>query len=132
MSDGISVILITKNCAKSLAECLESLKPFLRPDTDDEIVIVDTGSNDNTPDIGTQFGARVFKHTELNERGMLNLVKEYLPDYYNQCAKDTQFNDGFLSSFAKARQLATDYAKNEIVFWIDSDDVLQGGAKLRA
>jgi glycosyltransferase involved in cell wall biosynthesis len=131
MSTGISVCLITKNCAKSLVECLESLQPFLRPDLGDEVVIVDTGSTDNTVQTAEQLGARVLPRPDLCEKGMLELVKTYLPDEYPECAKDSQFNDGFLSSFAVARQIGTDAATNEIIFWIDADDVLTGGKALR-
>jgi glycosyltransferase involved in cell wall biosynthesis len=46
--------MIVKNEGKNLERCLQSAKPFV-----DEIVIVDTGSQDNTVEIATRFGARV-------------------------------------------------------------------------
>jgi len=49
----LSVILITKNEAANIGACLRSVS-FA-----DEIVLVDSGSNDGTVDIARQFGARV-------------------------------------------------------------------------
>lgn len=127
----VSVCLIVKNCAAPLEECLTSLKPFLRDG--DEIVIVDTGSTDDhaTRDVALGHGARFLEHPELNQPGMLDLIKQYTPEYLDQCSKDPQFSDGFLADFAAARQLSTDAAKHEIIFWLDSDDVLIGGDALR-
>ena len=138
--EGISVVLITKNCAKSLDDTLASLKPFLRPAAGDEIIVVDTGSTDfavegakapQTVEVARGHGARVFQHPELTKAGMLDLVKKYLPTQLEKCKEDAQFADGFLSDFATARNLANSYALNDLVFWIDADDVLHGGAVLR-
>ncbi len=137
--EGISVVLIAKNCAKSLDETLASLKPFLRPAAGDEIVVVDTGSTDvavpgadpATVEVCRKHGARVFRHPELTKAGMLDLVQKYLPDQIGKCKEDAQFADGFLADFAGARNLADSYALNDLVFWVDSDDVLVGGAALR-
>jgi glycosyltransferase involved in cell wall biosynthesis len=128
---GVSVTLIAKNCAGPLKECLESLQPFLRPDLGDEIIVVDTGSTDDTPATAEACGARVFRHPELNSAGMLDLVKKHLPDYAEKCVEDPQFKDGFLADFAAARELSMSYAKNPLVMWIDADDILTGGAALR-
>jgi glycosyltransferase involved in cell wall biosynthesis len=53
--NSLSLCMIVKNEEKQLARCLASLRPVV-----DDIVIVDTGSNDRTVDIATAFGARVF------------------------------------------------------------------------
>lgn len=140
---GISVCLIVKNCAAALGECLASLKLFLRPE--DEVVVVDTGSNDMpngipgqdlvhpaTVNVAENNGCRVFRHPDLNGPGMLDLVKKYLPDEVEKCSKDPQFSDGFLTDFAAARVLAEGHAKNDLIFWLDSDDVLVGAASLRS
>ncbi len=50
----LSVIMIVKNEATCLAECLQSVAAIA-----DEIVIGDTGSDDDTVAIAQQFGARV-------------------------------------------------------------------------
>ncbi len=51
---GISACLIVKNESEYLGRCLESLKGLV-----DEIVVVDTGSTDNTVEIAESFGAVV-------------------------------------------------------------------------
>ena len=51
----VSLCMITKNEENHLARCLYSVKPIV-----DEMIIVDTGSDDRTRDIATVFGARLF------------------------------------------------------------------------
>lgn len=53
---GISLCMIVKNEEANLAECLASVADLV-----DEIVVIDTGSSDRTPEIARSFGARVFE-----------------------------------------------------------------------
>lgn len=53
----LSVCLIVKNEERYLANCLRSVQAVA-----DEIVVVDTGSQDNTVAIAQQFGAKVFHY----------------------------------------------------------------------
>ena len=55
---NLSVILITKNEAHQLRQCLQSAA-FA-----DEIVVVDSGSTDGTPDLARSLGARVIEPTD--------------------------------------------------------------------
>jgi tetratricopeptide (TPR) repeat protein len=50
----LSVCLIVKNESQHLSRCLASVKPYA-----DEIIVVDTGSQDNTPDIAREYGAKL-------------------------------------------------------------------------
>ncbi len=50
----VSLCMIVKNEEQYLAKCLSSVKPVV-----DEIIVVDTGSSDRSPDIARAFGARV-------------------------------------------------------------------------
>lgn len=50
----LSLCMIVKNEKKNLPRCLESAKPYV-----DEIIVVDTGSQDGTPEIALQYGAKV-------------------------------------------------------------------------
>ena len=52
---SLSLCMIVKNEERYLARCLQSLKPMV-----DEMIVVDTGSSDQTRDIAEVFGARVF------------------------------------------------------------------------
>jgi GT2 family glycosyltransferase/Flp pilus assembly protein TadD/SAM-dependent methyltransferase len=51
---SLSISMIVKNEEKHISKCLMSVKPVV-----DEIIVVDTGSNDRTKDIARAFGARV-------------------------------------------------------------------------
>jgi glycosyltransferase involved in cell wall biosynthesis len=46
--------MIVRNNAGTIRACLESIKPWV-----DEMIVVDTGSTDNTPDICRELGAKV-------------------------------------------------------------------------
>lgn len=58
----ISCVLITKNCADTLPQTLDSVKDWV-----DEIVMIDDCSTDTTRDIGKKYGARVLKIAESHE-----------------------------------------------------------------
>jgi len=54
---SVSLCMIVKNERENLPRTLQNLKPMV-----DEILIVDTGSHDGTPEIAKLFGAHVFHH----------------------------------------------------------------------
>lgn len=58
----ISVCIITKNEADYLKKCLEALKPYPF-----EIVVTDTGSEDNSVEIARQYTDRVYEFTWIND-----------------------------------------------------------------
>ncbi len=51
----LSACLIVRDSSRTLRACLESIRPWV-----DELVVVDTGSTDNTASIAQEIGARVF------------------------------------------------------------------------
>lgn len=55
MENTLSVFLITRQEGKNLDKCLLSVK-----DIADEIIIVDSGSTDNTLEIARKYGAKIF------------------------------------------------------------------------
>ena len=55
LMSNVSVVIITKNEADNIYAALESVRWA------DDIVVVDSGSTDNTPNIAKQFTERVFK-----------------------------------------------------------------------
>ncbi len=58
----VSLCMIVKDEEENLPRCLESVKNVV-----DEIVIVDTGSQDRTPEVAKSYGARVFFHPWQND-----------------------------------------------------------------
>jgi len=61
---SISAVLIVKNEASKLPDCLKSLAWA------DEIIILDSGSSDNTLDIAKEFSAKVFVNTDWQGFGV--------------------------------------------------------------
>lgn len=51
----LSLCMIVRDSARTLRACLESIKPWV-----DEMIVVDTGSKDDTPKIAEEMGARMF------------------------------------------------------------------------
>ena len=87
----LSVAMIVKNEATIIDRCLESVKEA------DEIVIVDTGSEDNTVEIAKKYTDKVFT--------------------------DYKWND----NFGEARQHAMDKCTGDWILSIDADDWLSKG-----
>jgi len=58
----ISLCMIVKNEAANLDRCLKSLNVYV-----DEIIVVDTGSQDTTVNIAKSYGARVYKYPWQND-----------------------------------------------------------------
>ncbi|WP_341530595.1 tetratricopeptide repeat protein [Nostoc sp. UHCC 0302] len=59
---SLSLCMIVKNEATTLSNCLNSVKNVV-----DEMVVVDTGSIDRTPNIAAQFGAKVHHFQWCND-----------------------------------------------------------------
>jgi len=53
---NLSLVMITKNEEKNIAKSLNSVKDLVS-----EIIVVDSGSTDNTVEIAQQYGAKIFK-----------------------------------------------------------------------
>ncbi|MEK8131742.1 glycosyltransferase [Paenibacillus filicis] len=61
MTKKLSICMIVKDEEKNLRRCLDSLKPLLvRNDT--ELIVVDTGSTDDTVNIAKEYTERVYFH----------------------------------------------------------------------
>ncbi len=54
---SLSLCVIVKNEEEFIAQCLTSVKDFV-----DEIIVVDTGSEDRTAEIAREYGAKIFLH----------------------------------------------------------------------
>lgn len=73
----LSIGMMVKNESKYLRKCLESLQP-IRDAIDSELVIVDTGSTDNTVEIAKEFTGKVYFHEWHNDFSEIrNIVNDY-------------------------------------------------------
>jgi glycosyltransferase involved in cell wall biosynthesis/intein/homing endonuclease/SAM-dependent methyltransferase len=100
MKAPISACIIVRNEEKTLEKCLQSIRPYVQ-----ELVVVDTGSNDASPEIAKRY-ADIF-------------------EVYTDCN-----HNGEIESFSQARQRSFDLATNSTVLWMDADDELVGGENL--
>lgn len=126
----LSLCLIAKNERKNIKPFHESVRSILTH-PQDEIVLVDTGSCDNTEKAARQLGWRVYQHPELSSLDLTELAKELVPQHWELWSGHKHLEGGFLRSFAEARQLSFDYANNEVCMWLDLDDTLVGVDQLR-
>jgi len=90
---SVSLAIIVRNSAAVIGRCLESLKGL-----PDEIIIVDTGSTDNTKEIVNSF----------MDDGLI--VKLY--DFK------------WINDFSAARNFAFSKCTKDWIFWVDSDDIV--------
>lgn len=93
MPDALSFCIIAKNEARNLPRCLDSVRNLTS-----EIVLVDTGSTDDTPGIAARYGARVIPF-------------------------DFTFVD-----FAAARNCAISHARSPWILMLDADEALATGS----
>lgn len=91
----LSLAMIVKNEAEYLGACLKSVADYV-----DEIIIVDTGSTDDTKKIAAKFGAKIYDF-------------EWIDD------------------FAAARNFSFARATGDWVIWLDADDIVEHGEKIR-
>jgi glycosyltransferase involved in cell wall biosynthesis len=68
----VSVIIPVKNEAKRIVACLESILATDYPKNCYEIILVDNGSTDDTAQIATGLGVKVFVRPELTISGLRN------------------------------------------------------------
>jgi glycosyltransferase involved in cell wall biosynthesis/2-polyprenyl-3-methyl-5-hydroxy-6-metoxy-1,4-benzoquinol methylase len=96
---SISTCMIVKNEEDNLSRCLKTVTNF-----SDEIIIVDTGSTDDTKRIATKFTDKVYDLQWLEEDG--------------------------LGNFSRARNYSIEKATGDFIFWIDADEQLENDIKL--
>ncbi|NEN75093.1 glycosyltransferase family 2 protein [Pelistega sp. NLN82] len=75
---SLSVAMIVKNEEQDLTACLDTVKDWV-----DEIIIVDSGSTDNTPHIAQKYGAKFYVHTDWQGFGkQRQLAQQYVTSDY--------------------------------------------------
>jgi glycosyltransferase involved in cell wall biosynthesis len=90
-----TVGILTFNSSLNIKQCLESIKSF------DEKIILDGNSVDATLNICKQYNCKIFKQP--------NFIK---------------FKDGKIKNFSEARNILLKKASHDLIFFLDSDEVL--------
>lgn len=103
MSTLISACLIVRDEASTLEGCLSSIRPHV-----DEIVIIDTGSVDATPEIARKYADKFEVFLDCNDA-----------------------ESGLIEDFSLARNRSFAIASCGAVFWCDGDDLIAGGENIR-
>lgn len=126
MKPSISINIITKDQPEALDKCLESVYKTLFEEGD-EAVILDTGSSfeslKRNEEVVSQYrGARLLYRPDL-AKDFVPLLKRWMPERVEEFT--SYYPDGkLITNFAEARQIAQEVSKNDLIFWIDTDDVL--------
>jgi tetratricopeptide (TPR) repeat protein len=98
----LSCTMIVRDEASNLRACLESIRPHV-----DELVIVDTGSKDDTPAIARSLVDKFELWTDCND------------------------SESRIRDFSAARNRALELATGDALCWFDGDDVVRGAEHLR-
>jgi glycosyltransferase involved in cell wall biosynthesis len=102
----LTIGMMVKNEEKYLEKCLEALIPILE-DLDSELVIVDTGSDDNTLEIAKKFTDKVYFHNwNDNFSEMRNTVISYAKGdwYFSVDGDEIVINPQIIIDFFKSNE----------------------------
>lgn len=122
----ISINIITKDQPEALDKCLESVYTALYEEGD-EALVLDTGSSpENLEKIRKVVGQ--YRNCRLLERPDLSVdfvahLERWLPDRV-ESFKEFYPDGKLIMNFAEARQVVQDESTKDLIFWIDTDDVL--------
>jgi glycosyltransferase involved in cell wall biosynthesis len=105
----ISVCLIVRDEHGQLENCLKSIRPHVA-----ELIVVDTGSEDNSVEIARKYADFVETYTECND----------------PATRTPENPNGLILRFDQARNRAFSHAKQPWVMWIDGDDEMVGAENL--
>jgi len=116
----LSLCMIVKDEAEHIDECLRSVEKYV-----DEIVIVDTGSSDDTKARCLAHGAKVFDfNPETNPEAFFRDEEGSAPPPHS--------GQWCLGDFSAARNYSFSKATSDFLMWLDADDVVDGAERLPA
>jgi tetratricopeptide (TPR) repeat protein len=118
-----SVVVIARNEAHSLPSLIESLEPFLA--RGGEMIVVDTGSEDDTVAIAEKAGARVERAGSRFHSPITAADADRINGAFTRRGEAPLAHEGeMLFDFGAARQLGSTLASNDFVWHIDASDVV--------
>ena len=110
----LSVGIITKNEEKNLPNCLEGLKPLLMA-IPSELIIVDTGSTDQTKEIARKYTSKVYDFKWINDFSAARneTLKHASGEWYMYLDADEWIEDcrELIAFFSNKSELADDRTK---------------------
>ena len=119
---SLSVVMIIKNEARHLRACIESLAGIAN-----EIVILDSGSTDNSLDIARQMGGRVFSSTDWKGFGrQRQIAQSYATgDYVLALDADERLTEALRAGIVA---VMTRPLQSNSIFWVKRLDYFCGVA----
>ena len=117
-----SIVLIARNETKTLPRLVQSLHEF--QNRGGEIVLVDTGSKDGTPEVARGLGVKVFEKGESFRVTLDKLTADAInKTFVVEGEKPLVAAGQSFFDFASARNLAASLAKNDMVAMPDCDEI---------
>ena len=118
-----SILVIARDEAHTLPLLAGSLRAFLSAGA--ELVVIDTGSSDDTARVAREFGARVESvagrfHSTLSEEQAAAIEARFARGGEAPLVEAGQL----LFDYASARQFASERASNDFVWHVDASDVV--------
>ncbi len=119
-----SIVLIARNEAQTLPKLFSSLQKFVA--RGGEIVVVDTGSTDDTPQLARAFGSRVVERGDAFSTILSDAQAKEINARFAKNGETLPITAGQrLFHFANARNFASTCAQNDFVLHLDAADELR-------
>lgn len=104
--DKLVAVITSYNREEFITKCLKSLLDSADENLDVNLLVMDNGSSDRSPELAASFGEKIrLEHTEDNRplievinRGIRIAIQEMKPDYIILMNEDTEFQPGSLNS----------------------------------
>ena len=121
---AFSIVVVARNEARTLPHLLDSLWPFRERRGD--LLLVDTGSEDETAELGRDFGCRVIAAGERFASRLTDAQAERIRRRFAREGEGPLVTSGQrLFHFARARRWASTRARRDVLWHLDGSDVVE-------